>query len=78
MYRYSTKGDFRSNITLGGQMERYQPSKEQIDMAIKACKVVELDFGGVDLLFGEADAPIVCEVNSNPILKLLMIVQVSI
>lgn len=69
MYRYSTKGDFRSNITLGGQMERYQPSKEQIDMAIKACKVVGLDFGGVDLLFGEADAPIVCEVNSNPHFK---------
>ena len=44
MYRYSTKGDFRSNITLGGQMERYQPSKEQIDMAIKACKVVGVDF----------------------------------
>lgn len=69
MYRYSTVGDFRSNITLGGQMETYQPNKEQIEIAIQACSAVGVDFGGVDILFGKNDTPIVCEVNSNPHFK---------
>lgn len=34
-------------------------------MALKACEILGLDFGGVDLLFGEDDRPVLCEVNSN-------------
>ena len=44
----------------------YKPQKKYIDLAIKATKALKLDFAGVDLLFGENDEPIVCEVNSNP------------
>lgn len=65
MYRYSENGDFRANITNGGKMKKYHPSKEQMDMAVKCCKVLGLDFAGVDLLFGNNGEPIVCEVNSN-------------
>lgn len=65
MYRYSVNGDFRANITNGGHMKCYQPSKEEIALAVTCCKILNLSFAGVDLLFGEDGKPIVCEVNSN-------------
>lgn len=65
MYRYSDNGDFRANITNGGKMKPYDPTEEQIEIALSACRALELDFAGVDILFGENEEPIVCEVNSN-------------
>ena len=55
---------FISNITFGGKAENYEVTKEQRDLAINVCKMLGLDFGGVDLLFSK-DGPILCEVNSN-------------
>lgn len=63
MIRYN-KNDFRANITNGGNMEAYEPSFEEIDVAKRVCDILKLDFGGVDILFGK-DGPLVCEVNSN-------------
>lgn len=60
----TTKHDFRANVTSGGTMELYEPTKEEMDLAIKASQAVGADFSGVDLLFGQ-NGPIVCEVNSN-------------
>ena len=57
--------DFRANITNGGSMQPYNPTKEQVKMAVTACKVLGLDFAGVDILFGPGDKPLLCEVNSN-------------
>lgn len=65
MYRYNDSGDFRANLSNGGKMKGYTPTKEQEKLAIKTCQVLGLDFAGVDILFGENDEPIVCEVNSN-------------
>ena len=59
-----SNGDFRANITNGGSMLHYTPTPEQSTLAIKVAKLLNLDFAGVDLLFGE-DGPMVCEVNSN-------------
>lgn len=64
MLRYNPS-DFRANITNGGQMQVYQPSKEQIALARAACVALKLDFAGVDLLFGPQGEPVLCEVNSN-------------
>ncbi len=60
--------DFRSNITAGGSMKEYHPSREAIDLAIAATKAVGVDFAGVDVLFGK-DGPILCEVNASPHFK---------
>ncbi|MDF2943860.1 MAG: hypothetical protein K0S01_2718 [Herbinix sp.] len=65
MYRYSDNGDFRANLTIGGKMLPFQPTKEQRELALRCCQVIGLDFAGVDMLFGKKDEPIVCEVNSN-------------
>lgn len=63
MYRYS-EDDFRANITNGGHMKAYEPTSQEIELAIRAAGAVGADFAGVDLLFGK-DGPLVCEVNSN-------------
>ena len=67
MYRYNDN-DFRSNITNGGSMKKYEVSEAQAKLAVDACRAIGLDFAGVDVLFGK-DGPIICEVNSNPHFK---------
>lgn len=51
MYRFSQNGDFRANITNGGGMERYIPSEEEQELAVRVAHILGLDFAGVDLLF---------------------------
>lgn len=53
--------DFRSNVTNGGTMTPVVPNNKMIETAVKACEVLGLTFGGVDIL----DNGMVCEVNSN-------------
>lgn len=67
MERYN-ESDFRANVTNGGKMKPYKPSKKECEIAVKACKALGLDFAGVDLLFGK-DGPLLCEVNSNAHIK---------
>ena len=59
--------DFRANITNGGTATDYSErlTQQQKDLAVRACRVLGLDFAGVDLLFGENGEPVLCEVNSN-------------
>lgn len=63
--------DFRANITAGGKMESYVPSREEKELALQAARAVGADFAGVDLLFG-SQGPLVCEVNSNAHFKNLL------
>jgi len=60
--------DFRANITNGGQAKAYQPSQEEIALALKCHQLLGLDFSGVDLLFSD-QGPMVCEINGNPHFK---------
>ncbi len=69
MLRYSKNGDFRSNITAGGCMEKYEPDEIMKKMAVAACEALGLDFAGVDVMFGKDGEPYICEVNSNPHFK---------
>ena len=73
MERYNPD-DFRSNIGAGGHGTKVTPSKEFEQAAIDACSLLGLDFGGVDLLYGEAGEPVICEVNSNALFRELNIV----
>jgi len=69
MQRYSVTGDFRSNISNGGLMKDCIITRRQEEAAIEACKALELDFAGVDVLTDENNEPLICEVNSNPHFK---------
>lgn len=60
----TAKDDFRANATLGATMTQYQPSQAIIDMALTSCKLLCLDWAGVDILLDNGK-PLLCEVNSN-------------
>lgn len=65
----TSENDFRANISAGGKMEKYIPSEAEKNMAVRCCDIIGASFAGVDLLFGEDNEPILCEINSNAHMK---------
>ena len=63
--RNSLGADFRSNVALGGNGVKIAPSEKFIKMAEKTAKALNLDYMGCDIMYGEDNEPILCEVNSN-------------
>lgn len=61
----SSKTDFRSNIELGGVAEPIELSRPFIEISEKVAHILDLDYCGIDILYGENGEPVVCEVNSN-------------
>ncbi|MGI6263892.1 MAG: ATP-grasp domain-containing protein [Acutalibacteraceae bacterium] len=57
--------DFRSNIGGGGRGEAYLPTPAEETLALRCCRVLGLEFAGVDLLWDDRGEALVCEVNSN-------------
>ena len=62
MHRQSAT-DFRANITNGGTATKIILTDKQKEVAIQAAAALDAEFAGVDLLFGENEEPLVCEVN---------------
>ncbi|HOY61390.1 MAG TPA: ATP-grasp domain-containing protein [Candidatus Woesebacteria bacterium] len=52
MKRSAVGEEFRSNFSLGGEVERWNLSEEERDLAEKVAKVCGLDYGGVDIMKG--------------------------
>lgn len=65
MERVAARGDFRSNIALGGAGKVAKLTKEEEKIALAAAKAVKLNFAGVDILRSKK-GPVVMEVNCNP------------
>lgn len=63
MYR-SSETDFRANITNGGVASVIDLTEAQKALAIRAAEAVGAEFAGVDLLYGDNEKPLVCEVNA--------------
>lgn len=61
----SNKNDFRSNVAQGGDATAIDLKENFKKVAERCALVLGLDYCGVDLLYGDDDEPIVCEVNSN-------------
>ncbi len=70
MMRAASKGEFRSNIELGGAGERVEITPEEEESAIRATEVLGLDVSGVDLVRSNS-GPLILEVNANPGFKKL-------
>lgn len=64
MERVAQKGEFRSNVELGGEGRNIELSPLQKEVAERAAIRLGLDYCGVDLLETENGVAI-CEVNSN-------------
>lgn len=63
--RIAAPGEFRANIHLGGSAEKIIISKQIRSLAIKACKSLNLEVAGVDII-NSSRGPLVLEVNSSP------------
>lgn len=70
MMRSAKKGEFRSNIELGGVGKPVEITEEEASIAIRSVQALDLNYGGVDLIRGK-NGPAVLEVNSNPGFKAL-------
>lgn len=60
----SSETDFRANITNGGSAKPIMLTEQQKYVAKQAAAALHAEFAGVDLLFGENNEPLVCEVNA--------------
>ena len=56
--------DFRSNLELGGAAQKFDPPKEVICLCERVATLLNLDYCGIDVLFGD-NCYYICEVNSN-------------
>lgn len=63
--RIKMKRDFRTNVSLGADVEPYKPTKEEIDLAIKTAKSVDCYYCGVDIIKSDGEY-FVLEVNPSP------------
>ncbi|MFA5793043.1 MAG: RimK family alpha-L-glutamate ligase [Candidatus Gracilibacteria bacterium] len=63
--RQAQKGEFRSNIELGGVPKGVLLTDEYASLAVRATNALGLQVAGVDILESK-DGPLVIEVNSNP------------
>ncbi|OGZ60986.1 MAG: hypothetical protein A2919_00590 [Candidatus Spechtbacteria bacterium RIFCSPLOWO2_01_FULL_43_12] len=50
MKRTAREGDFRSNFSMGGSVEKVEISKEMEKLALKAAAVFNAEFSGVDII----------------------------
>ncbi len=64
MRRYN-QNDFRSNIELGGKGEAYSADDGLKAFCEKTARTLNLDYCGIDVIFGKDGKAYICEVNSN-------------
>jgi ribosomal protein S6--L-glutamate ligase len=63
--RTAQKGEFRSNIHMGGSAKKAKITAEERRLAIKAAKILDLSVAGVDIIRSNR-GPLLLEVNSSP------------
>jgi ribosomal protein S6--L-glutamate ligase len=66
MERTASQGDFRANLSKGGQGRSISLTDAETEMCIKAAKAVGLEFAGVDLIREKMGQTYITEVNGNP------------
>ena len=62
--RYNTI-DFRSNFGNTATGKKLENDGKYYDFASKIAKYLKIEYAGIDILFGENDEPVLCEINSN-------------
>lgn len=65
-YVRQNPNDFRSNLAQGGNGTACALPQNFKETCEKTARVLDLDFCGIDVLFGENNEPLICEVNGNP------------
>lgn len=65
MQRIAQEGEFRANISKGGQGKSFTMNSEIEWLAIESANILSLDVAGIDLLF-DGNHFRICEANSSP------------
>lgn len=68
MRRQAKKGEFRSNLNLGGTIQNIELTDEEERCALKAAKIMKMGVCGVDMLQSD-DGPLILKVSPSPGLK---------
>ena len=58
-------GDFRSNFGTHASSKEFILPESYKECVNKISKEFKIEYAGIDLLFGENDEPVLCEINSN-------------
>lgn len=66
MERRAHDGGFKANFSAGATVHEFVPDKESIDIALRTAEVLNIDIGGIDLLFKEGGGYTICEANTFP------------
>lgn len=66
MERRAQDGGFKANYSSGGSVHFFEPDQEAKDIATKTAEVLNIDVGGIDLLFKEDGGYTICEANTFP------------
>ncbi|MEM9468912.1 MAG: RimK family alpha-L-glutamate ligase [Pseudomonadota bacterium] len=66
MERRAHDGGFKANFSSGASVHEFIPDQPAIDMAIRTAEVLNIDIGGIDLLFNEGGGYTICEANTFP------------
>lgn len=65
IYRYSSEGDWKTNMALGGRAEQCPVSTQLEDICMKAARAMDGKIVGVDLMESEEEGLMVHEVNNT-------------
>lgn len=63
--RQNSGGDFRSNFGPNATGKKAENCDKYFEFAQKIANLFNIEYAGIDLLFGYNDEPILCEINSN-------------
>jgi gamma-F420-2:alpha-L-glutamate ligase len=66
MERRAKEGDFKANYSSGGSVHEFKADKQAIDLAVATAKALDIQIGGIDLLFLKDGGYTICEANTFP------------
>lgn len=66
MERRAKEGDFKANYSGGGSVHEFKADQQAIDLAVDTAKALDIQIGGIDLLFKEGGGYTICEANTFP------------
>ena len=66
MERRAKEGDFKANFSAGGSVHEFKADQQAIDLAVATASALDIQIGGIDLLFLKNGGYTICEANTFP------------
>lgn len=66
MERRAKEGDFKANYSAGGSVHQFTPDRQAVELAIRTARALDIQIGGIDLLFLKGGGYTICEANTFP------------